>query len=221
MADLITLTELKTALGIPDPSAEHPDDAKNAAAISAATEIIRTYTDRTFDITPPAAVATSRQFEYDGSGYLDIDDAQTITTVSAIYDSTFNPTSRPLNAFEWSARPFNKPVKFWLQLPDSPYAQGSPAMGFKYNADTYSEYGRSLEYSIIEVTAVWGWPEIPADIRQAVIWTTLHLAENPKSYIAESIEGYSRAYSIGGGTVDDVLPDRARQVLLPYIVPRV
>lgn len=222
MADLITLTDLKTALGIPDPSAEHPDDAKWAAAISASSAIVRTYTDRTFEIAPPGIpVPTERVFEYDGSGYLDINEAQAVTAVSASYGSVSLPQIRNLTVDEWFARPFNYPVKWWLQLPDNPLAWGSPAMGFTRNADTYSGIGYYGYPTLITVTAIWGWPEIPEDVKRAVVWTSLHLAENPKNLIAESIEGYSRSYSAGGGTVVDDIPDRARAVLSQYIVPRV
>lgn len=224
MADLVTLERLKIALGIPEPAVEHQDDAKNNAALASASAIIRTFTDRSFEVSAQGSVATPRQFEYDGSGYLDIDDAQTITGVSAVYGGTTLPQSRILGTDEWLARPFNKPVKFWLQLPESYYAYGSPEMGFERNLDTYYQYGGVRGYgypTIIEVTAVWGWPSIPEDIQQAVIWTALHLVTNPNSYVSESIESYSRSYSQGGGEIGDALPERARAVLLPYITPRV
>lgn len=222
MADLITLTKLKTALGIPDPSAAHPDDAKWSNALAASSAIIRTYTDRKFEVTPAGIpVPEGRVFEYDGSGYLDIDEAQVVTDVSASYGGPTLPQIRNLNVDEWFARPFNYPVKWWLQLPDNPLAWGSPEMGFTRNVDTYSGIGYYGYPTLITVTAVWGWPEIPEDVQQAAIWTTLHLSENPKSFTAESIEGYSRSYSAGGGTVSDDMPDRARAVLSQYIIPRV
>lgn len=217
MADLITLEQLKIALGIPNPADPHPDDAKNAAAIAAASAIVRNYTDLTFELS--TGTISTRQFEYDGSGFLDIDDAQQITAVTEAYGGVTNSYTRTLTADDWVARPFNTPIKYWLQLAGENYFD-SPEMGFTWNADTYS--GRNFRYpNIVNVTAIWGWDEIPADVQQATIWTALHLAENPKNLIAESIEGYSRTYTSGGGTLADALPDRAEAVLAPYVLARV
>lgn len=218
MADLITLARLKIALGI-DP-ADTTDDDRLGAAVSAASQLIRTYTDREFDVNTGGS-SSVRSFEYDGSGYLDIDDAQSITAVEVV--PVGYTTGTPVNSGDWTAYPFSGPVFYWIRIPASPWHWGSPAMGFTRNLDQldYWPYGGS---SIARVTAVWGWPEIPADVQQATVWTALNLSDNPHLYQSESIAAYSRTYSTGGGfgeQPDTAIPQKAQFALAPYIQPRV
>jgi len=219
MADLITLPRLKTALGYATPNAPHNDDAKLSAAISGASAMIRNYTGLKFEIAS-GSVATTRSFEYDGSGYLDIDECSTITSVVSKSGYTTVPsTPLTLSVDEWAAYPLNLPVKLWLRMAENYYGGGiSPEMGFAYNLDTLA-YKYPFKPNVIDVTAIWGWLAIPADIEQATIWTSVSINENPKPYASEAIENYSRTR--GPGDTDEAIPPRAQVILDSYIWPKI
>lgn len=216
---LVTLTRFKSSLeNVNDPSAPDPRDAQYNAAIIAASELVRNYTSFRFDLADEFADPEPRDYEYDGSGFLDIDEAWSVVSVSqhGNYDQAYTWT---LSTYEWGAYPLNKPVKYWLQLPQNFAGVGmSPEMGFAYNLDTlYYKYQERP--NIVTVTALWGWPEIPEDVQQATIWTATAITETSKPYTSESIEGYSRTR----GAADDgeALPERAKAALAPYLIPRV
>jgi hypothetical protein len=219
MDPLITLTDLKAAAGIPNPSAANPIDAKFTLALNAASTLIRAYTGLRFEAAS-GSISSVRQFEYDGSGYLDIDEVQNVSAITHTAGYTGSLT-QSLTSDEWVGYPLNFPVKLWLTLPRGIYGRGiSPEMGFTYNLDTYSGYGAgAFKPTLVSVTGVWGWPEIPADVQQAAIWTAMSIAESPRPYTQESIEGYSRTR--GAGVVHDAIPERAQLALLPYIIPQV
>lgn len=216
---LVSLTRFKSSLAnVTDPSAPSPQDAQYSNAIMAASTLVRSYTSLRFDITDELAVSAPKDFEYDGSGFLDIYEAQTIESVSsrAGYEGA---TTWLMNPYQWGAYPLNSPVKFWLQLPQEFFGAGiSPEMGFTYNLDTlYYKY--QTRPMIVTVTAIWGWPDIPEDVQQATIWTATAITETSKPYTSESIEGFSRTR----GSADDgeALPERAKAALAPYMIPRV
>lgn len=215
MAPLISLTQLKTALGNPNPSAPDPKDATYTSALNAASALIRNYTGLKFEVAT-LPISSARKFEYDGSGFLDIDEAQKITNVTT--QAGFSgATITTMTSDEWSAYPLSFPVKLWLRLADLPYGGISPEMGFTYNLDTLA-YRMPMKPQIVTVTGIWGWPEIPADVQQATIWTALSIAETPRVYTQESIENYSRTR---GGAVDaEPIPERAQAALMPYIIPQ-
>ncbi len=95
----------------------------------------------------------------------------------------------------------------------------SPQMGFTRNLDQYPYFGVNRP-NIVAVTATWGWPSIPVDIQQAVIWTALSIGNSPgEPYRSESIENYSRTR--GPEDAADPIPARAKAILEQYIIPRV
>lgn len=201
---LVDLTTLKVALGVDQD--DHEDDAKYDWVLEAASEAVSRYADRDFSEQEAGDTVQVRQFEHDGrSGFLDIDDCTLVSSVS-MYD-------RDLQGEEWSAHPLNRPTFHYLRLTSSGYAYGSPAMGFTRNADTLPWRNRTSEQTIVSVTALWGWPSVPKDVQQATIWTAVALAESPRPYVSESIEGYSRTL---GAAPDFALPPRAQAILAPY-----
>jgi hypothetical protein len=219
MADLVTLQRLKTSHGL-NPAIADPTDDKNLAALSVASAMIRNYTGLKFElgVNPPE----TRDFYYNGSGYLDLDECHTITSVTTKSGyTTWGDVPRTLTVDEWLAHPLNTPVKFWLTLPAIyGYGGGSPQMGFTRNLDTMP-WASIRRPDIVSVTATYGWAAIPDDVQQAAIWTAMSLVESPKGtqYQSESIENYSRTR--GPGTIDEAMPVKVQALLQPYIIPRV
>lgn len=216
MADLIDLDYLKTALG--ESLTNSPKDARYLQAIEEASAAIRAYTERDFG-TPE--VLEARTFDYDGSGYLDIDDATDITDVTLVGQA--GAGDYPLDVDQWRAAPTKRddaPVYYYIVLPgyNAHYAP-SPEMGFTRNLDVLAAEGRWHGFDAqFEVLGTWGWPEVPADVKRAAVWTTMAAYENPSSYVSESIEGYSR--SLGFAPADSI-PDRAKDLLAPYLKMKV
>jgi len=218
-APLASLEALKVAIGtFPNPSAPNVKDAGLNQALAVASSMVRHYTGMLFETANPSVPTSTRQFEYDGSGYMNIDECTVVNGVvtNSGYQGAQDIT---LTVDEWAAYPLNLPVKTWLRLPEGYVGRGiSPEMGFTYNLDTIGvrSYVKPV---IVTVDAVWGWPEIPYDVQQATIWTALAVAEGPQPYTQESIENYSRTK--GPGADLEAIPDRAQAALAPYIVPQV
>src|SRR5688572_26007891 len=109
MADLLTLTEFKNYAGISLTDTEH--DTQINKMLAAASLAIRNFTDRSFETT---TVTEERVFEYDGSGFLDIDDAVDVDSVSLAFtigpDQVLDPT------YQWRAMPYGRPVYYYLML---------------------------------------------------------------------------------------------------------
>ena len=208
-AELITLQRLLDAENKIQSELEAQEVRNYQAAIRAASAAVRAYTDRDFTLNS-SMVSSMRVFEYDDSGYIDIDDAQVINGVTITFPYGGLPTSLTTNQF--SAMPYDAPVKDTLII-YSPLAYGmSREMGFTWNLDTYDgPYGGAPP--MVEVTAVWGWPEIPEDVQQATVWIASAFSEDDRSVTSESIEGYSRSMT----TVPlSALPLRARDLLDQY-----
>lgn len=201
MADLITLAEAKLFLGVTGTA----EDARITELIEGVTAVIQNYTGRNFADNPASSTKT---FIYDGSGFLEIDDC---TAVSAV-----TMDGATLTTDEFIAQPFNGPVYTWLDL--SPFYSQSWEMGFTRNLDTPFGRRRLINRSVqVQVTADWGWPDVPKDIKQAALWTLNDWHDNPDDLISESIAAYSKmraAKPIGGS---GVIPERALKILDLYI----
>lgn len=217
MADLITLAYYRTAAGI-DPTNTR-DDARITQWIPAVSNMIRAFTERDFGA---PAVTEERIFEYDGSGYLDIDDAVSISTVKLAYPLGTDIT---LESTDWTAKPARRddsPVFTYIVMPGYVGATaGSPEMGFTRNLDIYArERGSYALPANVKVTATWGWPEVPEAVQQAVVWTLEEWRSRPsgEGLTAESIEGWSRAWGTrqGASAAALAIPARARDVLAAY-----
>lgn len=203
---LVTLDEVKTALGIP--LAETDQDAKLSGAISAAIAAVKMYTVRTFDLADPGT--DERTFSYDESGLIVVDDYQHGSITNVALAGVALPTD------SWSEEPLvsEYPVAWWLEVSQRG-RWSSPEMGFTRNEDVYAHEGRylSAQETIIAVTARWGWLSIPADVKRAALWTAVAFYENPRAYISESIGSYSRT---SANPLTDALPPRAQAALEPH-----
>lgn len=208
-ADLITLERLLDAENKLLADLEAQEVRNYNAAIKAASATVRAYTDRDFTLNA-SGVATTRTFEYDDSGYIDIDDAMSITGVQITFP--YGGLPQTLTTTMYQALPYEGPVYDNL-IVYSPMSYGmSREMGFTWNLDTYDgPYGGPPP--MVEVTAVWGWPAIPEDVQQAVVWIASAFADKDRSITSESIESYSRSLS---AVPMSSIPLRARELLDQY-----
>jgi hypothetical protein len=215
MADLITLAELRALRG--DKPTNTLNDDKLSALIPAASAIVLAYTERDFGTTPPAVA--ERSFEYDNSGYLDIDDAVSITSVviTVPWGADYTMTTD-----EWLALPARRddsPVYWYLSIPGWVFG-ASPEMGFARNADVaYAEGRWRTKPSTVKVTASWGWPAVPPDVKLATKWIIDDWAARPsgEGLTSESIESYARSWGgRSGEALALAIPNRARDILAAY-----
>lgn len=207
-ADLITLEELKIALGYSETEALR--DAKLEKAISAASNAVRRFADRSFGL--PLVKAT-RTYEYDSSGFLDIDDAGVVISVNFV----FGGLETPITTFYWRAEPQEGPPYTYLRIPHWAGVY-SPEMGFTYNLDVIArDKGWPGLIPQVKVEAEWGWPEVPEDVRQATIWTAAKFAEKPDQLVSETIEHYSYTSQARTGGPLPAVPSPAQDLLAAYV----
>lgn len=210
MANILTLTEYKTFTGM-EPT-DNREDTRITALLPAATRAVVSFTDRSFDQIA-GGVAAKRSFEYDGSGYLDIDDCTSISVVST--DAGVEGADYPLTASEWTAKPYDGEVYYYLVLHGSSRLRPSREMGFERNLDTIEP---SYKLPQVKVTAVWGWPAVPEDVKLAAAWIIQDAIAAPAGAPqAEAIEGFSRSWGgAGRGRALLAVPNRARDLLSNY-----
>lgn len=219
MADLLTLTEYKNYAGISLTDTTH--DTQLNKMLAAASQAIRNYTDRSFDTT---LVTEERPFPYDGSGFLDIDDATAITQVKMSF-GTLTPDQTLDPDWQWRGMPFGKtPMNYILMTGIWPWA--SSEMGFMENLDVAAAEGRVFaQLPVAKVTATWGWLAIPEDVKLATLWTLEDWGAGESGpttpgAVSESIEGFSRSF--GGGRAEAAarallaVPNRAKDILAHY-----
>jgi hypothetical protein len=217
MADLITLDELKAARGI-DPT-DTSEDATLASVIPIVSSTIRLESGRDFG---SSLVTETREFIYDDTGFIDIDDAQTITAVELVIPNAANVA---LTTDQWRAMPPRRddnPTYWYIMLAHYTLPGFSPEMGFARNIDVMYREGRYFTGlpQMIAVTGTWGWPEVPEPVKLAAVWTIedwLASSGGGEELTSESIEGFSRSWGGRGGDRAALsLPSRARSVLAYY-----
>jgi hypothetical protein len=208
--NLISLEQLRIAHGIPASTIDPELDAKYEQAIRGASAAIRSYTDRSFGV--PTKTST-KLFEYDSSGFIDIDDAMEVKTVAF----RFGALTLPLDEFYWRPEPQDGPPYEYMTIPHWAGIY-SPQMGFRYNLDVISrERGWPGLIPLIAIEAVWGWPEIPADVEEAAILTAAAFAQKPDAFVGESIENYSYTMGTRSSLKSEAIPDRARDLLNTFV----
>lgn len=201
MADLLTLADYKTIAGITGST----QDTQITAVIPAASQAIRSYTDRDFASTE---VTEDRDYLYDWSGFLSIDDASAVNSVS-LAGSTLGTNA-------WLAQPAGGPIYTWIELPQRGL---SPEMGFTYNLDVFLRE-RGTQAVTVTVNADWGWPDVPADVKLAAVWTVSEFLResSPSGAVAsESVAEVARSYALAQAQGrPESIPVRAREVLDQY-----
>lgn len=218
MADtLITLAEYKALQGVQN--ADDRKDTQITALLSAASRAVRTFTGRNFEV---AAAPATRSFQYDGSEMLDIDDCTAITHITAEVPGPAAQTW-DLTPDEWTAMPQDdSDVFYYIIVHGGPYFGGSPEMGFKRNLDQYPSL--ALRRPNLLVTATWGWPAIPEDVKYATALTLSDwmsgggpFGSKPENLTSEAIAGYARSWgNKQGGAVVSAVPNRAQDLLASY-----
>lgn len=211
---ILTLSELRNLLGV-DPT-DTRNDALYTTLIPAASAAVRAYTQRDFGL--PVETG-ERSFLYDGSGFLDVDDASAITSVVFAYpygspDITLDPET-------WSAK--DSPAYTYVEIPSDLGRLGplDPEMGFTWNADVYArERGGGLYPTpkTVKVTGTWGWAVVPDDVKVATAWVVQAWETRPTSdnMTAEAIEGWSRAWGTRNSSVQLAIPEPVRDLLANY-----
>jgi hypothetical protein len=214
---LLTLSEYRAFAGWPATQTQY--DAQVTALIPLASAAILAYTGRDFGA---PLITEDRTFEYDGSGYLDIDDAADVISVNFIV-----PHGDPYPLLtDWYApmppRRDDSPVYYYLLLPG--FGHGiSPEMGFMRNLDVYWREGRWPSMpQMATVNAQWGWPVIPDMVKLAAMWTMQEWLSRSagEGLTSEAIESYSRSWARGGAGAEAMaIPPRARDILAYYQKP--
>lgn len=214
LPDLITQTDYLAATATAVGDIDTQQSSQINWAITAASQAIRDYTDRDFVLTVDA-VQGARSYEYLGGFELETDDATSVTQV-ALAPTSFD-SGRVLDPTEWYAEADKEGVITYLKLLTLFGGRGSysPAMGFRQNLDTLPYINTPV---VLTVTGVWGWPEIPANVKMAAVWATADFMSDPAPYNSESIANYSRSYisRAAAGTVTNALPERALALLEGY-----
>ena len=209
---LIDLATYKSLLGIQAGLTQ--DDAQITALLEPASKAVETYTGRSFAVS--TGIATERSFQYDGSGFLDVDDCTAVTAVSV---NVPNVAPYVLDSVAWTAMPDNGPVTYYLLIHGGPYIYGiSPEMGFERNLDNYPL--QTYKPATVAVTATWGWAAVPEDVKLATALTIQNfVADSGKAegLTAEAIADWSRSWgSRTGGFQGLAVPNRARDLLAAY-----
>jgi hypothetical protein len=86
-----------------------------------------------------------------------------------------------LTTDQWQALPFDGPVKDNLIIYSPAFHGMSREMGFTWNYDRYEGPVGGAPPQI-EVTAVWGWAEIPEDVQQATCGLRLPSLRTPPDH---------------------------------------
>lgn len=207
---LVSLDQYKVLMGV-DPT-DTRNDGRISALLAAASITVKNFTGR--DFTVATGVPSSKTYSYDGSGYLEIDDATAITHLTTnggitggVYD---------LDDAEWEQLPHNSPIYYYLAIFGGRWLPASPEMGFERNLD---QIGYTARQPTITVTADWGWPEIPEDVKLATSLVIENIISGPESdgLTSEAIEGYARSWGNSNNAVASMaIPGRARDILVNY-----
>lgn len=207
MALLVDLAKYKVAIG----ETSAANDSLHTEAIEDASAAVINYTNRDFGIDDPAS---ERTYRYDGSGFLEIDDAATVTQVKL--EDTVIP------AAQWEAKkegPDNFNVYSYLELPPFDPSLFSGEMGFTYNLDVYLQRAVLQEIDV-KVTADWGFTPVPDDVQRATIYIAVAMEQSSRQgsgvLASESIAEVARAYLTTDAIVAEPFPRAAALLLDSY-----
>jgi hypothetical protein len=187
----IELGELKSMLRI----ADSIDDDLLIAHIDAASRTIDDICNRTFDL---AADVSARTFYPDSMLVVRVDDIGTVDGLVVAIDSNADKT-------------FNEQVTDFTTQPDNALAKGWPITKLV----AYETYWPQDIRPTVQVTARWGWPEVPEPVRSACGILAGRLFKR-----ADSLLGVAGFGDLGAITLRAVDPD-VQRMLAPYVRPAV
>jgi len=153
--------------------------------LSAMSRWIDGHCDRKFWLDPTATIrvfAACDLYELD-LGVHEIGAASPVTVKTDDGTGTFATT---LAASAYQLEPIN-----------APFAPAGAAPYTSVRALTTSwprAYTRSGRQDLVQITAKYGWPAVPAPVKEACIVLTVDHFENPAGVRSESIDGYSVTY---------------------------
>lgn len=184
------------------PDSDTDQDGVVAQLITAASRAINTYCG--IDITPIATLAETHVFVYRGGGTLSLAAgrkvAQSVTSV--VMDSdTASPSA--LSSGDWQLRP--KPARDgvyrWIRIPGA----GTAAFG------PHKPGERGTAEREASVTGLFGYPEIPADVRH---WAVVTVCE----WLDRDVSSFSRTFSLDEARLErpEALPSAVRAGLAHY-----
>lgn len=208
---LVTLEKYKRA--IRETSAAN--DQLHQDALDDASAAVAAYTDR--DLGVPVTTE-DRTYRYDGSGFLEIDDATVVNSVR------YSTSSSALSEATWEAKKDGPVTVPYSYIEMAPLRRISGEMGFRYNLDTALARGILSPETDVVVNAEWGWAVVPDDIQRAVIWTAAAYETLSESFggtlTSESVAEVARSYAFQGAlqanAQDEDLPARAKAILEKY-----
>lgn len=198
MTAYVTLPQAKDWLGIELTNTK--EDSKIVLAIDACSRAVDQHCKRSF--AHPSTSATARVFEANYGNYVEIHDAESITTVETDDDrnGVFETTWA---AGDWQPQPFNAPT-----LPEPEPFTEIRAVGSR--RFPLSVTGGRL--GLVRVTAVWGWPSVPASVKQATLLVMARIVKRKDS--PEGVAGFDQW---GVVRIDKRTDPDAAQMLIPYV----
>lgn len=217
---IMSLSEYKRAIN----ATGNDDDDIHQSALDAATEAVINYCDRDFGAV--VVPNLSKTYWYNGSGILNIADADTVHSVT-IQGASALPTTA------WIAKTEGPPqllVYTYIELPAIDWRRGTftdsmGAMGFTYNLDQFLLHGAAQREIQVTVNADFGWATVPKSVKRAVVITAQDLEEITGSsgeeggLASKSVADVSESFfgaSAPGTTRDEALPALARALVDPY-----
>lgn len=201
---IITRDQYKTYAGI----VGNQQDTRIDLLLPGVQKAIEDYTERTFTTT---ATSGSLDYIYDGSGVLEIDDAQSVTSI------TFQNPSFTLPTGTYVLHKQNG-VYSWIELAQRPQYPMSPEMGFSFNLDKLWWRTPVTGEPTVTVAGSFGWTQEQLDalgnLKQAAYWTLeAWLRQGSEDLEAEAIASYSRSWNIASPDESYGIPPKARDLL--------
>lgn len=150
-----TLAQVKAQCGIP--LADTQDDVLIQAALDATTTKINEKTGRLGTGFNKDSTATARYFHAVHPEFMDVDDISTAAGIIVNVGSTSQPASFTTLVDPFSIEP----------LPKNAAVKGRPITCLR---NVYAVWP-TLHYMSLQVTAIWGWPAVPATVIEAqIMW---------------------------------------------------
>jgi hypothetical protein len=192
--DYATRAELAAAFRIGDAD----DDDQLDLAITAASQWVTQYCDRDFN---QADSATARTFHAFSSGMVWVDDISTTTGLLVATDDGDDGTYETLwVSTDYQLEPLNGMVG---GLTGWPYTH--------IRAVGESVYPTGVDRPAVQITARWGWPAVPAAVKQATLILAARLYKR-----RDSAEGVLAGFDFGPVRVGTRLDPDVEMLLSPY-----